>query len=75
MLESGIIYDHYEFQIGREYIHSVTCEYGKKNERRRLTKAGKEAAKDIANKTERGTMRRHLHMGEIWNNPHYSVDV
>lgn len=74
-IESGIIYDGYTFEIGNKYIHAVTSELGKKNEKQILTPAGKEQAQWIAENTDYGTMERHTAMGRIWHDPHYSKEI
>ena len=74
-IESGVSFEGYEFIIGSKYIHAVSAEYGKKNEKQLLTEAGKEQARWIAENTEYGEIRRHTLMGRIWHNPEYSKEI
>lgn len=72
MLESGIIYEGYTFEIGKKYIYAKSAELGKKNEKQILTEAGRESAKWIEENTDYGTMKRHTEMGRIWHDEYYS---
>jgi hypothetical protein len=72
MLESGITYEGYTFEIGHKYIYAKSAEAGKKNEKQVLTKAGRESAKWIEKNTDYGTMERHTAMGRIWHNEYLS---
>jgi hypothetical protein len=74
-IESGVYFEGYKFVIGSKYIHAVSTELGKKNEKQLLTEAGKEQARWIAENTEFGDIRRHNLMGRIWHNPEYSREI
>ena len=66
MLESGIIMNGYELKAGREYLHRVSNYAGNKNEKYKLTAAGKQAIKSIKQNTEYGSMKRVNAMADIW---------
>jgi hypothetical protein len=74
-VESGVIFEGYEFVAGSKYIYAITCELGKKNEKRLLTEAGKEAVKSIAENTERGDIKRHTRLGHVWHDEYLSKDI
>jgi len=74
-LESGIIFEGYEFVAGRDYIHAISSEFGKRNKRRRLTDEGKRLIREIAEITDYGTMSRHRKMGIIWHDEDLSREV
>ena len=66
MLESGIIMNGYELKAGRKYLHRVSSIKGNKNEKYKLTAAGKQAIKSIKQNTEYGSMKRFNAMADIW---------
>ena len=66
MLESGIIMNDYELKAGREYLHRVSNIKGNKNERYKLTEAGRQAIKSIKESTEYGSMKRFNALADIW---------
>jgi hypothetical protein len=73
-VESGVIFEGYEFVAGNKYIYAVSSEYNKKNEKRLLTEAGREAVKNIAENTERG-IKRHTRLGHVWHDEYLSKDI
>jgi hypothetical protein len=74
-VESGVIFEGYEFVAGNKYIYAVSSEAGKKNEKRLLTEAGREAVKSIAETTEYGDIKRHTTLGHIWHDEYLSKDI
>jgi hypothetical protein len=74
-VESGVIFEGYEFVAGNKYIYAVSSEAGKKNEKRLLTEAGKETVKSIAENTERGDIKRHTRLGHVWHDEYLSKDI
>jgi hypothetical protein len=73
-VESGVIFEGYEFIAGSKYIYAITCELGKKNEKRLLTEAGREAVKSIAKTTEYRDIKRHTRLGHVWHNEYLSKE-
>jgi hypothetical protein len=74
-VESGIIFEGYEFVAGNKYIYAVSSEAGKKNEKRLLTEAGRAAVKSIEKDTEYRDIRRHTRLGHIWHDEYLSKDI
>jgi hypothetical protein len=66
-IESGITYNDRSFEIGSKYIWSISASLGKSDEKRILTKEGKEAAKRLIETTSYGDLDRYNGMTRIWN--------
>ena len=71
-ITSGVIFEGYEFMAGTKYIYAVSSEYGKRNEKRVLTKEGKKAVKAIAKNTTYGELQRHKKLGMVWHDERLS---